>query len=264
MARKPRQAARRRTHSCARTRPSVRRAIQASEETNIVLAKRHGVNRKTIAKWKAREFISDERMGPKNPRSTLLTLKDETIILAYRWRTRLALDDAHLRLKRLMPNLSRSTLYRCLKRRGLSRIGPTAICPPLTTAALKGPYSFEITAHEVVFRDPDDSLGVLYSVSLAVEEVTKHVYAEVASATPEKAAAFLSNLVAQFPEKIIAVASDIQPAFTDWRAGFNEDMASVGPHPFAVACRAHGIVHTPSIPPYAKPPKIRPRGVEIR
>ena len=87
---------------------------------------------------------SDERMGPKNPRSTLLTLEDEAIILASRWRTRLALDDVHLRLKRLMPNLSRSTLYRCLKRRGLSRIGPTKTCPPLTTAALRGPYIFEI------------------------------------------------------------------------------------------------------------------------
>jgi hypothetical protein len=264
VARKPRQAARRRTHSCATTTPRVRRAIQASEETNIVLAKRHGVNRKTIAKWRAREFISDERMGPKNPRSTLLTLEDEAIILAYRWRTRFALDDAHLRLKRLMPNLSRSTLYRCLKRRGLSRIGPTATCPPLTTAALKGPYRFEITANEVAWRDPGDVIGLGFEVFLAVEEVTKHVYAEVVVVTPENAAAFLSNLVAQFPEKIIAVATDIHLAFTDWRAGFNEDMASVGPHPFAVACRTRGIVHTPSIPPYANPRKIRSRGVEIR
>ena len=98
---------------------------------------------------------------------------------------------------------------------------------------------------------------------LAIEEITKDVYAEVTVATPENAAAFLVNLIAQSPEKIIAVATDILPAFTDWRAGFNEDMASVGPHPFAVACRAHGIV-TPSIPPYAKPRKIRSRGVEIR
>ena len=43
------------------------------------------------------------------------------IILAYRWRTRLPLNDCHDRLRRLMPKLSRSALYRCLKRRGLSR-----------------------------------------------------------------------------------------------------------------------------------------------
>jgi hypothetical protein len=203
-------------------------------------------------------------MGPKNPRSSLLTLYDEVIILAYRWRTRLALDDAHFRLRRLMPKLSRSTLYRCLKRRGLSRIGSTETCPPLTTGALRGPYIFEIRTHEVVFCDLDDGIGVLYSVFLAVEEITKDVYAEVSAATPENAAAFLARLVDQFPQTTAAVTTDILPAFTDWRAGFNEDMASVGPHPFAVACRARGIVHARSIPPYTKPPKIRPHGVEIR
>jgi hypothetical protein len=203
-------------------------------------------------------------MGPKNPRSSLLSQKEEAIILAYRWRTRLALDDAHFRLKRLMPRLSRSTLYRCLKRRGLSRIGSTKTCPPLTTAALRGPYIFEIRTHEVAFRDPDDSIGVLYSVFLAVEEITKDVYAEVSAATPENAAAFLVNLVAQSPEKIIAVSTEMHSAFTDWRAGFDEDMASVGPHPFAVACRAHRIAHIRSIPPHTKPPKIRSPGVEIR
>ena len=203
-------------------------------------------------------------MGPKNPQSSLLTLHEEVIILAYRWRTRLALDDAHFRLKRLMPKLSRSTLYRCLKRRGLSRIGSTKTYPPLTAAALRGPDIFEIHTHEVVFRDPDHGIGVLYSVFLAVEETTKVVYAEVSEATPENAAAFLVNLVAQSPEKIIAVSTEMHSAFTDGRAGFNEDMAAVSPHPFAVACRTHGIVHIRSIRPHTKPPKIRPRGVEIR
>ena len=203
-------------------------------------------------------------MGPKKPRASLLTLPDEAIILAYRWRTRLALNDAHLRLGRLMPNLSRSTLYRCLRRRDLGRIGPTAACPPLTATALRGPYTFEITAHEVVFRDPDGFLDLLFPVLLAVEEITKHVYAEVEEATPESAAAFLANLVAQFAEKIIAVTTDTNSAFTDWRAGLNEDMAAVSPHPFAVACRARAIVHTRSIPPYKKPPTIRSRGVEVQ
>ena len=46
------------------------------EETNIVLAKRYGVNRKTIAKWKARASITDERMGPRNP--SRASLRHET------------------------------------------------------------------------------------------------------------------------------------------------------------------------------------------
>jgi len=261
VARKQSQAAQRRTHSCATTTPSVRRAIQASGETNIALAKRYRVNRKTIAKWKTREFTADERMGPKNPRGSLLTYEDETIILAYRWRTRLALNDAHLRLRRLIPKLSRSALYRCLKRRGLGRIGPTATCSPLTTEAMNGPHIFEISAHEVVFTDP--VLGLLFPVLLAVEVITKHVYAEVASATPEKAAAFLGRLVDQFPQKIVAVTTDIDPAFADWSAGLNEDMAAFGPHPFAIACRARGIVHTQSTSTCTKPPKISSPYLEI-
>jgi hypothetical protein len=147
VARKPSRAARMRTHPCATTTPRLRRSIQESEEKNIVLAKRYRVNRKTIAKWKARDSTCDDGMGPKKPRSRLLLPEDEAIILAYRWRTRLALNDCHLRLRSLRPKLSRSTLYRCLERRGLGRIGSTAICPPLTTAALRGPYIFEITAH---------------------------------------------------------------------------------------------------------------------
>jgi hypothetical protein len=84
---------------------------------------------------------------PKNPRS--LTLNDEVIILAYRWRTRLWLDESLLRLVRLMPQLSRSALYRCLEQYGLSKIGRTNISPPLASVSLAGPFRFEITADHV-------------------------------------------------------------------------------------------------------------------
>jgi hypothetical protein len=263
VAREPREAAEIRTHSCATTTPGVRLEIQASEEKNVVLAQRYGVNRKTIAKWKARDSTSDERMGPKIPPSRRLSHKDEAIILAYRWRTRLGLNDAHFRLKRLMPKLSRSMLYRCLKRHRLSRIGSTATCPALTAAALGGPYTFEITIQEVTLHDADDAIGLLYPVFLAVEQITKDVYAEVATPTPENAAAFLERLIAKSPQKIIAVTTDVNPIFVDWRASFDEEMA-VGPHPFAVACRARGLVHWRSRPPSTKPLKIDTRGVDIR
>ncbi len=258
------QQAQSRTLSCATTTPRVRRAIQASDEKNIVLAKRYGVNRKTIAKWKARESTSDERMGPKNRGSSLLTRDDEAIILAYRWRTRLRLNDCHDRLRRLMPKLSRSTLHRCLTRHGFSRIGSTAPSPSSTSAALRGPYIFEITANEVAF--PDDAHTAVRTVFLAVEEVTKHAYAEVVEATPKYAAAFLGRLLAQFPQKITLVTTDIRPMFTDWPGMFGEDMALVSPHPFAVACRANRIAHTRTIPPFTKPsmPKTRTPAVEIR
>ena len=264
MAQKSSREATRRTHPCATTSPEDSTSDPGERRRAIPLSPSgFGVSRKTIGKWRWRESTSDEPMGPKNPRPRLLTTNDEVIILAYRWRTRLALNDCLDRLRRLMPTLSRSTLHRCLKRYGLGRVGKTATSPPLTCETLmRGPYRFEITANTVVFQY--EAIGAAYQLFLAVEEVTKQVYAEVIPHTPENAAAFLVRLVAEFPQKIIAVTTDIRPVFTDWRGMFDEDMAEVGNHPFAVACRARKIAHTQTIPPSNAPPKIRSLRVEIQ
>ncbi|MGB7831696.1 MAG: IS481 family transposase, partial [Xanthobacteraceae bacterium] len=50
--------------------------MQNSQESLRALAKRHGVNPKTIAKWKARKSVSDLRTGPKEPRSTVLSAEE--------------------------------------------------------------------------------------------------------------------------------------------------------------------------------------------
>ena len=136
------------------------------------------------------------------PAQAFSRYEDEAIILAYRWRTRLALNDAHLRLGRLMPNLSRSTLYRCLKRRELGRIGPTAICPPLTAAALRGPYTFEITTHQVDFRDRRHPRRGLPSPSRRRRD-HEACLCGGRGATPENAAAFLAHLVANLPKRLL-------------------------------------------------------------
>jgi DNA-binding transcriptional regulator YiaG len=43
-------------HGSARTTEAVRRAIQHSQESLRVLAKRYGINQKTVAKWKRRKL----------------------------------------------------------------------------------------------------------------------------------------------------------------------------------------------------------------
>ena len=85
---------------------------------------------------------------------------------ADRWRTRLPLNVCHDRLRRLMPTLSRYALYQCLNHWGLSRIGATEPAPFLTSAALRGPYCFEITADQIVF--PYEALSAVVRVFLAV------------------------------------------------------------------------------------------------
>jgi uncharacterized protein YjcR len=45
-------------HGSATTTEAVRRAIQHSQESLRALAKRYGVNPKTIAKWKSRKPVA--------------------------------------------------------------------------------------------------------------------------------------------------------------------------------------------------------------
>ena len=84
-------------HGSATTTEAVRRAIQHSQESLRALAKRHGVNPKTIAKWKARKSVSDLRTGPKEPRSTVLSAEEEAVVVnAFRRHALLPLDDCLL------------------------------------------------------------------------------------------------------------------------------------------------------------------------
>ena len=101
-------------HGSATTTEAVRRAIQHSQESLRGLAKRYGVNPKTVAKWKARSSVSDLPTGPKQPRSTVLSAEEEAVVVAFRRHTLLPLDDCLYALQPTIPHLTRSSLHRCL------------------------------------------------------------------------------------------------------------------------------------------------------
>ena len=80
-------------HGSATTTEAVRRAIQNSQASLRELAARYGINAKTVAKWRRRASVCDARMGPKEPRSTVLSNQEEALIVAFRKHTLLPLDD---------------------------------------------------------------------------------------------------------------------------------------------------------------------------
>lgn len=45
-------------------------------------ARRYGVSPTTIQKWRARQTTADAAMGPKEPRSTVLTPEEEAVVAA--------------------------------------------------------------------------------------------------------------------------------------------------------------------------------------
>jgi hypothetical protein len=71
-------------HGSAATTAVVRRAIQHSQESLRALAKRYGINQTTVAKWKRRTSIADPPTGPKDAKSTMLSIEEEAIIVAFR------------------------------------------------------------------------------------------------------------------------------------------------------------------------------------
>ena len=69
-------------HGSATTTEAVRRAIQHSQASLRDLAKRYGINQKTVAKWKRRTSASDLPTGPNEPKSTVLSVEAEAIVVA--------------------------------------------------------------------------------------------------------------------------------------------------------------------------------------
>jgi hypothetical protein len=87
-----------------------------------VVAKRNGVNPKTIANRRSRKSVAGLPTGPKKARSPVLSVEEEAVIVAFRKDTLLPLDGCLYALRPLIPHLTRWSLHRCLKRHGISRL----------------------------------------------------------------------------------------------------------------------------------------------
>jgi transposase-like protein len=109
-------------HGSATTTHTIRAAIQRSKAPLKELALQHGLNPKTVAKWRKRAFVQDAPMGPKSPRSTVLTVEEEAAVVAFRKLTLLPLDDCLYALQATIPHLTRSSLHRCFQRHAISRL----------------------------------------------------------------------------------------------------------------------------------------------
>src|SRR6202142_4552798 len=95
-------------HGSATTTEAIRRAIQHSQGSLRSLARPHGINPKTVAKWRRRSSVADLPTGPSEPKSTVLSVEQEAIVMAFRRHTLLPLDDCLYALQPTIPNLTRS------------------------------------------------------------------------------------------------------------------------------------------------------------
>ena len=65
---------------------------------------RYGIKQKTVAKWRKRTSVADLPTRPKDAKSTVLTLDEEAMIVAFRRHTLLPLDDYLYALQPTIPH----------------------------------------------------------------------------------------------------------------------------------------------------------------
>lgn len=197
-------------HGSATTTEAVRRAIQDSQESLRVLAKRYGINPKTVAKWKKRRSVSDLPTGPKDAKSTVLTIEEEAIIVAFRRHTLLPLDDCLYALQATIPHLSRSALHRCLQRHGISRLPETESDKP----AKKKFRVYPIGYFHIDIAEVRTAEGKLY-LFVAIDRTSKFAFTQLhEKATTRIAADFLRALIQAVPYTIHTVLTDNGIHFT--------------------------------------------------
>src|ERR1700674_2551823 len=80
-------------HGSATTTEAIRRTIQHSQASLRALARRYGINPKTVAKWKKRGSVADLPTGPRRPKSTVLSIEEEAIVVAFPRGMLVPLDD---------------------------------------------------------------------------------------------------------------------------------------------------------------------------
>src|SRR3712207_4519768 len=164
------------------------------------------------------------------------------MVVEFRRRTLLPLDNVLGCLREAIPKLTRSALHRCLRRHSISRL-------PRDEEKASRRQHFAETAIGYVHVDVCE-LRLAESklfMFLAIDRVSKFVHVAFFDAnTKLNGAAFLRQVVAAFPYQIHTVLTDNGMAFADLprnRGRHPQIEAFFGGHIFDRVCEEHGITH---------------------
>ena len=191
-------------HANATTTPKVRAYIQASSASAAALAEELGVSETTVRRWRRRSSTGDRSHTPRRLGQST-SPEEEALICALRTDARLSLDDVVEVMRRCVNGaLTRSSVYRCLKRYGLSRL------PKEEPAAARG--RFEETAFGYVHVDLKHLpklAGKPSYVFVVIERTTRFAYVEmVYDRRRETIAACFERFLQAFGHPVHTVLTD--------------------------------------------------------
>lgn len=231
-----------RLHKNARTTPAVRAEIAASAEGVSALARRYGLGRCTVRKWKHRESAMDRSHTAQHLQTTMNSAQ-EAIVVYLRRHFLLPLDDlVAVTREFLCPEVSRSGMDRCLRRHGVGNLRdlrPKEAKAPVKVFKDYAPGYLHVDVKYLPQMEDETKRRYLF---VAIDRATRWVYLEVKEDKSARSArAFLQNLVRACPIRIQKLLTDNGKEFTD-RLLYRDKRAS-GQHEFDQLCAALDIEH---------------------
>lgn len=229
-------------HANATTTPKIRAYIQHSSASVDELADELGVSHVTVRRWKARHQVHD-RSHCRHRLGQSTSLEEETLICELRQTVGLSLDDLVEVMQRCVnPSLSRSAIYRCLKRYGVS--GRIKVKTPEVVGQFdEQPFGFVHIDLKHLTRLRAQPAYVF----VAIERSTRFVYAQVVMRrNGATIAECLKNFLAEFQYPVHTILTDNGSEFTDRFAVLMKNKPKdkpTGRHPFDRLCKAHDIEH---------------------
>ena len=228
-------------HANATTTPKVRAYIQRSQASVTELAAELGVSETTIRRWRNRTTVADRSHTPRQL-AISLTAMEETLVRELCTRLQLPLDDiVEVMCRCINPKLSRSAIYRCLKRHGITQ-------RPKPERPAAGRFEEERVGfiHMDLKYLPALERQKSYAL-VATDRATRYVYLEIhPKRDAATAASFLKRFLAHFPHKVRVILTDNGSEFTDRFAVDMKDKPKDRPsgrHPVDRLCAKRKIEH---------------------
>lgn len=229
-------------HANATTTPRTRAYIQQSTASVADLVAELGVSERTVRRWRGRSEVTD-RSHRRHDLGQSTSPEQEALICGLRRDVGLGLDDLVEVMHRCVDiSLSRSAIYRCLRRYGLSG----AVQPPAPQASGRfdpQPFGFVHIdlKHLTSLRQTKSYIFV------AIERVTRFVHVEIVTSRDSSTiAGCLEHFLDAFGHQVHTILTDNGSEFTDRFAvdmKGKPDNKPSGNHPFDRICAARGIRH---------------------
>jgi transposase len=161
-------------HANATTTPKTRAYIQASHRSARELAAELGVSEVTVRRWRARDGVQDHSHAPKHPPISLSGL-EEQLVLELRTQVGLPFEDIVEVMHRCVrANLSRSAIYRCLRRHGVAARAKT---PAAEAPGIFAPTPFGFV--HIDLKHLPRLQGIPAYVFVAIERTTRFAHVEI-------------------------------------------------------------------------------------